>query len=90
MMVLADYIIKKKVPLGENPESPNFRGKVGMVQGWISIVVNLLLFGIKLFFGIISNSISLIADAFHTMSDLASSVVVVFGFSVLMASDKDG
>ena len=82
MMALADYIIKKKVPLGANPELPNFRGKVGMVQGWISIVVNLLLFGIKLFFGIISNSISLIADAFHTMSDLASSVVVVFGFKM--------
>ena len=82
MMDLADYIIKKNVPQGKNPSLPEFRGKVGMAQGWISIVVNLLLFGMKLFFGVISNSIALIADAFHTLSDLASSAVVVFGFKM--------
>ena len=82
MMDLAHYIIKKNVPLGENPVSPPFRGKIGMVQGWISMVVNLLLFGIKLFFGVISNSIALTADAFHTLSDMASSAVVVFGFKI--------
>ena len=36
----------------------------------------------KLFFGILSNSIALIADAFHTLSDMASSAVVVFGFKM--------
>ena len=82
MMLLAEYIIRKNVPQGENPELPAFRGKVGMVQGWIAIVVNILLFGIKLFFGIISNSIALIADSFHTLSDLASSAVLVFGFKM--------
>ena len=82
MMALADYIIKKHVPMGEDPEIPTFRGKIGMSLGWISIITNLLLFGIKLFFGIISNSIALIADAFHTLSDMASSAVVVFGFKM--------
>jgi len=42
----------------------------------------LLLFVLKLVFGIISNSIALIADAFHTLSDMASSGVVVFGFKM--------
>ena len=82
MNLLADYVIKKSVPIGENPALPAYRGKVGMAQGWISIVVNLLLFGMKLFFGILSNSIALIADAFHTLSDMASSAVVVFGFKM--------
>jgi len=81
-MALADYIIRKQVPLGENPELPKFRGNIGITQGWISICANLLLFVLKLVFGIISNSIALIADAFHTLSDMASSGVVVFGFKM--------
>ena len=82
MITLADYIIRKNVPLNENPALPAFRGKVGIIQGWISIVLNLLLFGIKLFFGVVSNSIALIADAFHTLADMASSAAVVFGFTM--------
>ena len=81
-MTLADYFIRKIVPVGKNPALLSFRGRIGMLQGWVSIVVNLFLFGIKLFFGVISNSISLIADAFHTLSDMASSVVVMFGFKM--------
>ena len=55
-MLLADYIIRKNVPQGANPKLPAFRGKIGMTQGWFSIVANMFLFGIKLFFGIISNN----------------------------------
>jgi cation diffusion facilitator family transporter len=80
MTALADYIIRKYVPVGDNPTLPKYRGNIGIVQGWISIIANLFLFIIKLFFGIMSNSIALIADAFHTLSDMASSAVVVFGF----------
>ena len=82
MRGLANYIIRKRVPSGKNLELPAFRGKVGIAQGWISICINLFLFLIKLFYGFISNSIALIADAFHTLSDLASSCVVVFGFKM--------
>ena len=63
MTFLADYIIRKHVPIGQNPELPTFRVNVGINQGWISIFTNLLLFVVKIFFGIISNSIALIADA---------------------------
>jgi len=82
MTALAEYIIRKQVPSGENPELPKFRGKIGIIQGWISICANLLLFVLKLIFGFLSNSIALIADAFHTLSDMVSSAVVVFGFKM--------
>jgi cation diffusion facilitator family transporter len=82
MTALADYIIRKQVPLGENPELPKFRGNIGIAQGWISIVANFIIFVLKLVFGFISNSIALIADAFHSLSDMASSGVVVFGFKM--------
>ena len=82
MTALADYIIRNQVPLGENPELPKFRGNIGIAQGWISIVANFIIFVLKLVFGFISNSIALIADAFHSLSDMASSGVVVFGFKM--------
>ena len=82
MIALANYIISKRVPSGTDPELPPFRGEIGIIQGWISIFINLLLFIIKIFYGLISNSIALIADAFHTLSDMASSAVVIFGFKM--------
>lgn len=48
-------------------------------EGWISIVINLLLFGLKYWAGIISGSIALIADAWHTLTDSVSSVIVLLG-----------
>ena len=48
----------------------------------ISVVLNTLLFGIKLWAGIISNSVALIADAWHTLSDSISSIAVYIGLKV--------
>ena len=48
-------------------------------EGWISIFTNLLLFGLKYWAGIVSGSIALIADAWHTLTDSVSSVIVLVG-----------
>jgi cation diffusion facilitator family transporter len=53
--------------------------KAGYREGTISIFVNIGLFGIKLWAGIISGSIALVADAWHTLSDSLSSVIVIIG-----------
>jgi cation diffusion facilitator family transporter len=55
------------------------RSRAGYIEGFVSIVVNILLFGIKLWAGIVTGSIALTADAWHTLSDSLSSVVVVAG-----------
>jgi len=54
----------------------------GIFEGTISIFVNLLIFAIKLFYGLSFNSISLIADAIHSLSDLISSFLVIAGAKV--------
>lgn len=54
----------------------------GYFEGILSIIVNILLFILKFAFGTILNSISLVADAFHTLSDVVTSVLVVVGFKV--------
>ncbi len=48
-------------------------------EGWISIIGNLLLFGLKYWAGLVTGSLALIADAWHTLSDSVSSVVVLIG-----------
>ncbi|MGQ8336338.1 cation diffusion facilitator family transporter [Sunxiuqinia sp. A32] len=48
-------------------------------EGWISILLNTLLFGLKYWAGIVSGSIALIADAWHTLTDSVSSAIVLIG-----------
>ena len=56
------------------------RQKYGTLTGVVGICSNLFLFGVKLFAGIISSSISIIADAFNNLSDMGSSLVTMLGF----------
>ena len=48
----------------------------------MSIAVNLLVFAVKLVPGVLIGSISLIADAFHSLGDVLSAIVVIWGFKV--------
>jgi len=56
--------------------------KYGYLEGIISIIVNTILFAAKLYAGIITGSIALIADAWHTLSDSLSSLVVIIAVKI--------
>lgn len=47
------------------------------LQGWVSIAVNGLLFIFKYWAGIVTGSLALMADAWHTLSDSLSSIIVL-------------
>jgi cation diffusion facilitator family transporter len=49
------------------------------LEGWLSIVVNVLLFGLKYWAGIVTHSVAIIADAWHSLSDSLSSLVLLVG-----------
>jgi cation diffusion facilitator family transporter len=53
------------------------RKKYILREGWISIIGNTLLFVLKYWAGVVTGSLALIADAWHTMSDTISSVIVL-------------
>ncbi len=53
------------------------RKKYIVREGWISIIGNTMLFALKYWAGIVTGSLALIADAWHTMSDTISSVIVL-------------
>ena len=66
----------------EQTENPVVRGAYGRLEGWLSIVVNLLLGAFKGVLGFLFGSAGLVADAIHSFSDMATSVVVIVGFRV--------
>ena len=53
------------------------REKTQIFEGIISIVVNAVLFAVKFWVGKITGSIALMADAWHTLSDSLTSIIVV-------------
>jgi cation diffusion facilitator family transporter len=61
---------------------PNIRAKYGYLEATISIFGNIIIFFIKLFLGIFINSIALIADGIHSLSDVSTSGVVIYGFRI--------
>lgn len=81
-MSLTQLIVNTAIPKSVDRNSSAFRGKVGVLEGWVSVLGNFILFAIKFAFGLAASSIALIADAFHTLSDVATSAVVIFGFKV--------
>lgn len=53
--------------------------KLAYIEGWISIVLNSILFVAKYIIGLKINSVSLQADAWHTLSDSLTSMMLVVG-----------
>lgn len=53
------------------------REKAQIIEGIVSVVVNAVLFAVKLWVGLVTGSIALIADSWHTASDSLTSIFVV-------------
>lgn len=70
----------------ENYSDLNVRDKYGRLCGIVGILLNILLFAIKLFAAVFTGAIAITADAFNNLSDAASSLVTMIGFK--LASNK--
>lgn len=58
------------------------KNKLARKEGWLSIFINFVLFGIKYWAGIVSGSVALISDAWHSLTDSAGSVAVIIGAKI--------
>lgn len=54
----------------------------GYIISSLSITVNVLLFALKYWVGLLTPSVAIMADAWHTLSDTLTSLVVLIGFKV--------
>lgn len=83
--LLAKIFIKE-----DNSTPEKTRGAYGKLCSFVGICLNVLLFGIKLFAGIISGAISVISDAFNNLTDATSSLISLLGFRLSeQKADKD-
>lgn len=64
----------------EDTTSPAVRSAYGTLCGIMGIILNIVLFGIKMLAGILSGAISIMADAFNNLTDAGSSVITLIGF----------
>lgn len=79
---MTNLLVKLFIKNSENIRDVNVREKYGVLSGGVGIILNLLLFASKLTAGILSSSISVIADAFNNLSDAGGSVVTYLGFKL--------
>lgn len=90
MKKIVKWIVSKFIKDHQNINDLKIRSKYGSLEGWVSIVVNIILFVVKLVIGVAINSVALIADAVHTLADSATSVVIIVGFKIAnKPSDKE-
>ena len=66
----------------KNTNDPKVRFKYGLVAGLIGILSNIILFVFKITVGILSHSITIIADAINNLSDAGTSIVTMVGFKL--------
>lgn len=72
----------KESKLDKRVTNPTLRKKYAYLEACVSIIGNLFLATIKIFLGLMLNSISLLADAAHTAADVMTSIVVLLGFKI--------
>jgi len=66
----------------QNTQTDEVRAKYGYLNGWASLLINLVLAGVKFVLGFFSGSQALIADGLHSLGDLLTSLIVLFGFVI--------
>jgi cation diffusion facilitator family transporter len=79
---MTDLLIRFFVKDYQNKSDAAVRGRYGKFSGAVGVATNFLLFLIKIFTGLIFNSIAITADAVNNLSDSASSIVTLVGFKL--------
>lgn len=74
--MLAGFFVKNPTEYS----NPKVRKIYGVLAGIVGIVLNVILAAGKFFAGILSGSISIVADAFNNLSDAGSSIISLMGF----------
>ena len=80
-----DFLFKIFIKNYKDTQNEIIRRKYGLFSGISGIVLNFILFVIKIIAGIISSSLGIIADAINNLSDAGSSLITLIGFKL---SDK--
>lgn len=87
---MTNLLVKTFVKNHEDVKNPVVRQKYGTLSSIVGIICNIMLFALKYIIGTLSNSISIVSDAFNNLSDCASCLVTLFGYKLASKpADKD-
>jgi len=76
------WLVKTQIKDWQQVNTQSVRTRYGVLGGWMSIWLNVLLSIVKALLGVFTGSISLIADAIHSLSDAGTSIVIVVSFKM--------
>ena len=80
--MISNFLVKRFIKNPENVSDIKVRESYANLAGIVGILTNSMLFIIKLSVGLLSNSVSILADAFNNLSDAASSIITIIGFKM--------
>ena len=79
---MTNFIVKHFIKDSEEIEKMSVRTAYGLVASVVGILCNVLLFAVKFAIGVLTKSISVMADSFNNLSDAGSSVVSFVGVKI--------
>lgn len=84
------WLVKTYIKDYKGVNNNKVREKYGALSSIIGILLNLILFVAKYVIGTLSNSITIISDAFNNLSDSANCIITLFGYKMAAKpADKD-
>lgn len=87
---MSDMLFRLFIKNHKNTDDPSVRRHYGILGGCVGIVMNIVLFTLKIIAGLLANSIAMLADALNNLSDAGASVIALVGFKMSgKPADKD-
>lgn len=79
---MTNLLLKLFIKDYKNTQSETVRLKLGVLSGVVGILLNVILSVFKMIFGVITKSVSIIADGANNIFDAVSSVISLIGFKI--------
>lgn len=79
---MTEFLLRTFVKNYEEVNNTDTRNEIGSLASWSGIILNILLVVAKVIAGIISGSVSVIADGLNNLTDAACSVITLIGFKI--------
>ena len=79
---MIDLLLKRFIKDYDKTKNPEVRTRYGVFAGIVGIICNLILFLAKILAGVLTASVSIMADAVNNLSDAGSSIVTLIGFKL--------
>ncbi len=80
--MISKYLTEKFIKNYQNIEDEKTRNSYVYLGSIVGIICNLVLSVVKIAVGVVSGSVSVLADGFNNLSDMASSIITMIGIKL--------